>query len=210
MHRTAVVVAFACLAIASPAAADEGPGGRRDHTVSIELQARFGGGATWMEREPSLAFLTEHQGAGHLGASLSVRELTTGLGATVAYSHVFMGIGDRYGTHAVDLRLSERYTLVHGLRSGRPLELSVLAELGGLYAPGGATDGCFICASGSTNQTYYVTVAGVVGAIGLLLQYGHFLFGLEANYRYLVGVEGPVKQEHQVLGLLRVGIVIDV
>ena len=199
------------LLAASPATAQH-----RDHShgVFAELQARVGAGASWIEGDRSVLGVSETgrgEATGNLGAILALRDRATGLGGALAYSHVFTGDDEHYGTHAIELRISERYTVFR--HSMRDFEVSLLAEVGVLLAVGGATNGCW--SWGLSNCDDHIdtsvgaTVVGTVAAVGFLVRHGVLLAGIEVDGRLVGALEGPVGREIDVLGMGRVGFVLD-
>lgn len=187
-----------------------------DHAATLELQARFGAGGSWIDGDRSFPGVPDDVPAapgGILGVVLALRDYRSGLGAALAYSHVFVGGADHFGTHGVDLRLSERFTFFRTRRSQHPLELSFLAEAGMLIAAGGVTDGCSDWGLGSCDDhvdtSVPMTIAGAVGALGLSIQYDVLLVGVAAEGRVVGALAGPIDGTFDVLGTVRIGFVAD-
>jgi hypothetical protein len=179
--------------------------------VSVELAGRLGVG--YAMYDTASADAVPGIGGGdsgllHVGALLGARHVPTGLGANLGYAHAFQGLGDTYGTHAVEARFSELVPVIHsaGFRAG------LLIELGGLFAVGGGQDGCgpFAPSNCMTDgRQVPVSLIGGVAALGAQFNFSAFFFALEANYRLLGGLQEALRGEHDLLFALRAGVAID-
>ena len=185
--------------------------------VTIEIQGRIGGGSMWASSSDSAGIPAIEGGqAGDMnfGATLSIRHFTSGFGLTGGYTHAFTGVDTHYGTHAFDVRLSERATF---LQRGN-FSASFLVEAGVAFMNGSAHYACPI--NWSISDNYYapadtcvdrdVSVGGIggIGAVGVQFRYRALLAGVEADYRHLVG-SGALAQQDDFMLMARVGVAFD-
>lgn len=181
--------------------------------VTVEIQGRLGGGASWVAATDPMGLPGAESGqSGEMsfGATLSLRHASSGLGLTAGYTHAFTGIETHYGNHGFDLRLSERLAFFR-----RPhVELSVLFEAGFVYLTGGAHYECpsswFFGQLDSSCVDRDIPVSGMggIGAVGFQVRVHALLIGLEADYRHVEGQTGIRHQDDLVI-MFRTGVAFD-
>ncbi|MFO0686591.1 MAG: hypothetical protein U0234_31310 [Sandaracinus sp.] len=219
---SATILAFLFgLGLATSASAQDRPGatpepsaaGTHAPTVTVEIQGRIGGGASWVAATDPAGLPgaeSGHSGDMNFGATLSLRHASSGLGLTAGYTHAFTGIETRYGNHGLDLRLSERLAFFRR----RHVELSVLLEAGFVYLTGGAHYECpsswFFGQIDSSCVDRDVPVSGMggIGAVGFQVRVHALLLGLEADYRHVEGQTG-IRHQDDLMIMFRTGVAFD-
>ena len=208
-----MILAFLFCSLAATASAQQTVQTEHLPGATLEIQGRIGGGSAWVtSSDPAGIPAAESGQAGDMnfGATLSLREFRSGLGVTAGYTHAFTGVETHYGTHAFDLRISERATFFqHGRFSA-----SLLVEAGAVYMTGGAHFECphswFWGTTDSTCMDRDVSVGGFggIGAVGIQLRYSALIAGVEADYRHVVGT-GALLQQDDLMVMARVGVAFD-
>lgn len=215
-----MILAFSFSTVTLAASAQEAALEPAPHvpSVTLEIQGRIGGGSMWASSSSTdgiPAIEGGQAGDMNFGATVSLRHASSGFGLTAGYTHAFTGVDTHYGTHAFDVRLSERATFFQR----ESFSVSLLVEAGVAFMSGGAHYACpthwF-----SISDNYYdtpdtcmdrdVTVGGTggIGAVGLQFRYRTLLAGVEADYRHLVG-SGALAQQDDVMIMFRGGVAFD-